>query len=464
MQKKFSILYTLIILIIAATFCSFAAEDDVAFRVYNPKTTTSDLDATYIQGDINQAKGQKIVVTNHDGFVAEKILPNTGGMCSFRIKMPKSSISTDKTTSYAVTVFTPEGKEIKTAYVRVEYKAKRKQRISVNEKEYNLIVPGTGTKIKAKSSSGMKLTYSSSDEKVAKVDSKGNIEPIGGGTAIITVSQSNNSKFENASESIKVSIKELPYFTVRFHLGKDIEDNQNKDFQEDRIVEQKIAVSEATKLLAANDKKGDYEFLGWATTATGYPEYDNAEEVKGIAKEDETLDLYAVWHGERAQKAIDWAVQIADDNRFTYGKGYGGYFNCCVCAGRTSKHEDAQYTCMPFLAAAYAHGPDDPIMMSGGKHVMNLHDGNFKGELGKVWEKVGLCSNLTFDDLRPGDVIIKYSGDNSHGHAWMYIGDDQYVDATPKSNENDDIAVRSGAQRYFNSYRNGDNFVMRYKF
>jgi len=119
---------------------------------------------------------------------------------------------------------------------------------------------------------------------------------------------------------------------------------------------------------------------------------------------------------------------------------------------------------MPFLAAAYAHGPEDPIMLSGGRHVINLHDGNFSGELGQIWEKVGTCRELTIDDLRPGDVVIKWSAGNNSGHAWMYGGDDKVIEAVPSN-----IHVVDGAARKLKSYRNeggtpSKNYVMRYKY
>ena len=160
-----------------------------------------------------------------------------------------------------------------------------------------------------------------------------------------------------------------------------------------------------------------------------------------------------------AQAAIDWATKIANDNSYTYGHGS---FKCCICNNMRIK----QFTCMPFLAAAYAHGTNDPYLMKNGKHVMNLNENNFKGKLKDYWTKVGLCSELEFSDLQPGDVLIKWSKNNNSGHAWMYGGDDKVIEAVPS-----DIHVVDGAKRKFESYKNGEskcgmghkNYVMRYK-
>lgn len=162
--------------------------------------------------------------------------------------------------------------------------------------------------------------------------------------------------------------------------------------------------------------------------------------------------------------AINWAVAIANNNGFTYGKGYGGFFTCCICAGKYSKPEDAKFTCMPFLAAAYAHGTGDSSLMNNGRHVMNLNDDNFKGTLGNAWFKVGLCRDLDIKDLQPGDVIIKWCPKNENGHAWMYGGGDSIVEAVPA-----DIRVLTkGAAKKLKSYGTSEgtpskNYVMRYR-
>ena len=135
----------LLITIILSIFTIFpAAEDD--FRIYNPDTVTSDLDATFIQGDIT-ANGQTITVTSPDGVIAEKIVPNTGGKYVFRIKIPRDSIKTEGITSYAVTAKTADGK--KTTYARIRYKAKKKQNIKIDKTEYKLHFPGNASKVKA---------------------------------------------------------------------------------------------------------------------------------------------------------------------------------------------------------------------------------------------------------------------------------------------------------------------------
>lgn len=485
MNRKIRVIVLSIAFILALTLCA-SAEQGSAFRVYNPNVVTGNPDAAFIQCEVTKAEGQTVEVRGKDGVVAEKKLPNNGRYCKFRIKLPASAVNSRGVTSFTVTAKTARGREYNTTFARVHVKERKQQQVTIKDKEYKVKLPGDTVKIKASASSEKKLIYSSSDEKVVKVDDDGNIEPVSGGTAEITVSQMNDSEYEDASSTVKVSVKEVPYYTVRFHLGKDAPKEESEDDEEqaddeeqssedadtgdsedaedtegdseDRIVEQKIAIGDTTPLMAAAEKKGDYEFLGWATTETGYPSYENSEEVTDLAENKETVDLYAVWHGERAQEAIEWARMIAADDSFTYGHGS---FECCICRHMGIR----KYTCMPFLAAAYAHGPEDPIMMGGGRHVMNLHDGNFSGDLGQIWEKVGLCRDLTIDDLEPGDVIIKYSSDNAHGHAWMYGGGDEIIEAVPSNIH----SLSTGAARKLRSYGHSEgntsrNYVMRYKY
>lgn len=484
MLRKLHILNLVIICVLALTFVS-VAEAEETLRIYNPKTVTSDLDATYIQGEVSRANGQTITVEGYNGVIAEKILPVTGKKCSFRIKVPRSEIKTDAVNSYAVTATTAKGEEIKTTYAVIQYKARKEQEIRLKEKEYKVECPGKPVTIDASSSAGLGLSYSSSDENVVKVDEEGNIEAVGEGKAEISVTQANDNEYEEVSETVKVSVKEVPHYTVRLHLGENAQkikyDEEDKDEAygeekakeakeesesvDDVVIEQKIPSGEAIELLATGESKGDYEFIGWASTETGAPVYSNTEEVKDIADVDQTVDLYAVWHGERAQKAVDWAIQLAADDSFGYGRGSS---ECCICHNLVKK-----YTCMPFIAASYAHGIGDLSLLSKGRsgwHYIHLNDRNFTdGKLNGVWEKVGLCRDLTIDDLRPGDVLIKWSANDSTGHAWMYAGDDKIVEAVPAKNFADQIALKNGAAAKLRRYGSSEgtpskNYVMRYKY
>ena len=158
------------------------------------------------------------------------------------------------------------------------------------------------------------------------------------------------------------------------------------------------------------------------------------------------------------QKSIEWARNIAADDRFTYGKGYGDYYDCPVCHGSTKKSE-LKYTCNPFVAAAFAHGTGDPLLMNHGNHKVRTSDWNFEGNRSKIWKKVGLCKDLSWPDIQPGDIFIQYAS-GVGGHACIYGGGDELIEATSGSGITD---RKSGAKKRFQSYQKGSkNFVMRY--
>ena len=73
------------------------------------------------------------------------------------------------------------------------------------------------------------------------------------------------------------------------------------------------------------------------------------------------------------------------------------------------------------------------------------------------------------EDLEPGDVIIKWSDHNNSGHAWMYAGGDQIVEAVPAKSYANQIAVKSGAAAKLRRYGRSEgtpskNYVMRYRY
>ena len=80
------------------------------------------------------------------------------------------------------------------------------------------------------------------------------------------------------------------------------------------------------------------------------------------------------------------------------------------------------------------------------------------------WTKIGRCSQLSIDDLKPGDVVIKWSDQNdNNGHTWMYAGDDQIVESTGGGWGAGSIALKGGASDRLAEYGNSSiNFVMRY--
>lgn len=182
---------------------------------------------------------------------------------------------------------------------------------------------------------------------------------------------------------------------------------------------------------------------------------------------------FKVIPSNKPQAAVNWAIKIANDDSFTYGKKpetnkVGCYF-CGTNKWKKPAGFEKTYVCMTFVHAAYAHGAGDPELLAQckkGKGVLLLTDYNVNHY--SCWEKVGLCSELKVDDLMPGDVIVMYAEDNSSGHLAMYAGNGAIVDATSSAGDvwgPNSIALRNNkASTYLKRgvAKDARSYVMRY--
>ena len=223
-----------------------------------------------------------------------------------------------------------------------------------------------------------------------------------------------------------------------------------------------IAETEATEFsMPADTTKYDFKLVGYNE------DKQSPASVKKIEITEEPMD-----NKTAIQNAIDWALDIAADDSFTYGKKpttnrVGCYF-CGTNQRNKPKGYEKTYVCMTFVTAAYAHGAKDPevySVCSKGKMCLSLTDTNFTRFT--CWKKVGRCRNLSVSDLEPGDVIVWYDPHNSNdGHMSMYIGDGNIVDASGGGWDAGSISVKYGkASRYLNYRGNShssQNYVMRY--
>lgn len=171
------------------------------------------------------------------------------------------------------------------------------------------------------------------------------------------------------------------------------------------------------------------------------------------------------------QGAIDWAVMIASDDSFSYGKkpqtSHVGCYFCGTNKKNKPKGYEKTYVCMTFVHAAFAHGAGDPELLRDcrkGHRCISETSSNFKRYT--CWQKVGNAKNLKMSDLQSGDVFVLYAANNYSGHVAMYLGGNDIVDAEgikdcwgPKS-----IAIRKGYGKKMLSMcaRRKGSYVMRY--
>lgn len=463
MRKKLRVVFLICIVLLIGSQIA-AAEEDKALTVYNTRLVTNDKEATFIEGEVSEANGQSIIIRAGLRSIAEKKLPDTGMPAKFKVKVPAKNIS-DKKAAILYLIERKDGKNLsKAERVEIEYIERQKQNISTEDTKYAMTYPGLDASINAEATSGEKLIYTSSDPEVVEVDESGNLTARGGGEAEISVKQIGSSAYEEAEKTVSVSVEEIDAYTVTFHSSAD----------EDDTSVQIIERGKDASLDANAFENGDHKFLGWATEDGGLREFKDGEAVADLAEKGENTDLYAVWTGDGAAAAIAWAVDIAADDSFAYGKkpaanAIGCYFcgtNCGPVKHNKPKGYEKTYVCLTFVAAAYAHGTEDPEIYyacSHGKMPLYENDKNFSQF--SCWTKIGKCKNLSVDDLQPGDVIINWSAhsDNS-GHTCMYIGDGDIVESSGGGWGPNSIAVKHGAAAgRLRSYgKDGKSYVMRY--
>ena len=134
--------------------------------------------------------------------------------------------------------------------------------------------------------------------------------------------------------------------------------------------------------------------------------------------------------------AVDWAITIAEDDSFHYGRSKWAHHNGCYFCGSNqekgsikrkegaSKEEcERTYCCNPFITAAYMHGagakevdcrvPDKRFGLSRDKNkVLKNKD---------AFQKINKPSDP--EQLEPGDILL------APAHAMLYIGDGAIAEA-----------------------------------
>lgn len=463
MLRKIMPLLTAIILTVLCTAAVAAEDSSTKISLSTSDIVTNDINSTYITGTITPAAGQKILVKQGFKTIVTKTVPASGGTESFMIKMPPSRLNTKGSAYFRV--MAAEGTSDNgpdPVRVKITYKPREKQTIKTSNDSFKLTVPGARKPINATSSSGQDVMYVSENPNVVKVDDSGNLVPVGKGSAKVSVIAIGDSQHEGAKKDISVSVKDTDGYLVAFH-------SSIKD-QKDQVYEQVVQEDSTVSLDSNTFENGDHEFLGWASEDGGPVKYADGEEIENLAEKGKTADLYAVWTGDGANAAVAWAVKIANDNSFAYGYKPATAKPGCYFCGTNQRNKpsgyEKTYVCMTFVHAAYAHGAEDPEMLAdcqAGRYTVSLNDWNFSHW--SCWEKVGRCSSLSVDDLKPGDVIIWYAADDASGHASMYIGDNNIVDAANEGWGADTIAVRYGqGQSYLNRGANfsSNSYVMRY--
>ena len=136
--------------------------------------------------------------------------------------------------------------------------------------------------------------------------------------------------------------------------------------------------------------------------------------------------------------AVEWAVKIAKDNKYHYGRSkWAHHSGCPFCNTQGTKRkfapksqwDEVQYTycCNPFVTAAYKHGAGAKSVdcKVKNKRINLANDPNpvFKTS---EWKRINKPAKVT--SLKVGDILLTPT------HCMIYVGDGKVVHAAHHDN------------------------------
>lgn len=358
-----------------------------------------------------------------------------------------------------IIVKTPKTMLFQASETKIPVKIANKQELTSKEMLYTFSYGDKAQRIEVSSNAkGVDFDYESSDPKVLTVDSKGVVTIKKVGTAKVTVKSPETKEYSKAEITVPVTIEK-----------KKIEIKPKETEMKVPV----IKLDQKIELETNYDGKLDYEVKDPAILEVNEdglitPKEYGTTEVKISHKEDDTttgaeatvkIEIEKSTSTMRAEAAVEWAREIANDDSFTYGAGKRAHHAGCYFCGTNLRKKGSSlvdghsyektYCCNPFCFSAYAHGGQVPSMLA---DCQNGHNGAW----GNDWIKYGFenIGKPDYSELLPGDVFT------SSNHMWM-VSDpekDLCVEATGGGWGPDSILEHTGAQRKYGKAK----FVLRY--
>lgn len=190
--------------------------------------------------------------------------------------------------------------------------------------------------------------------------------------------------------------------------------------------------------------RAGYKFIGWCIDRSDRdyvcmaPYQLGKPKITGKYKLVKSLTLYACWYGAGAEAAADWAMKIAADNSFSYGKKpYASKCGCYYCGtnGKKRAHAkragyysgarwDKTYVCCTFVSAAYSHGANNKKFLAPERRGSMYLSGCCSVAAERRKSELIYLGHLPMSKLRKGDILVK----DMH-HTAMYAGSGKIVEA-----------------------------------
>ena len=426
----------------------------------------TDINNVFVTGTVTLAKGQQIGIYNSSGTILLNwtSVANSGDEEDFKIQIfardLKEGTNTFKVKSLPLKNVINSSNP-KTVTINVKSQSSKKDQ-TITARDLTLYVGGKNN-LNAKASSGLSLTYTSSDTSIATVDAIGNVIGRKAGKTKVTIKQSGNDKYNPVTKTVNITVKDKstptpPTTKETYTVVFDANGGKGK------VSPQKIEVGKSIKLNANKFTREGYTFVGWATKANmaslpksykrsgvkskftkaaakkyytnvygninmkhfqlGKVSYKDKATVKNLASKNKQIVLYAVWKGSGPQAAVDWGHIVANEDIFWYGKWRPAGSSCLMC-GRTTK---PAYVCHTFAVACYTHGAN---ATSSCKKSPN-HKPGFWTSMKTTHGKFKNMGKPSYSNLKPGDIILRKT------HTWIYAGNGVVLESGSSSGTKND--------------------------
>ena len=358
-----------------------------------------------------------------------------------------------------IIVKTPKTMLLQASETKIPVKIANKQELTSKEMLYTFSYGDKAKRIEISSNAkGVDFDYESSDPDILTVDSKGVVTIKKVGTAKVTVKSPETKEYCKAEITVPVTIEK-----------KKIEIKPKETEMKIPV----IKLDQTIELETNYDGKLDYEVKDPAVLEVNEdglitPKEYGTTEVKISHKEDDTttaaeatvtIEIEKTTATMRAEAAVEWAREIANDDSFAYGAGQRAHRSGCYFCGTNLRKKGSSlvdghsyektYCCNPFCFSAYAHGGQVPSML------VACQDGH-NGAWGNDWIKYGFenIGKPDYSELLPGDVFT------SSNHMWMVSDpeNDLCVEASGGGWGPNSISEHTGAQRKYAKAK----FVLRY--
>ena len=206
----------LAIVVVMVFSFSFSLQTESAYALGVPKVTIDEdsissesAESVMVTGTVSQSKGQDVVLLADDEetVLSQVKLGSGGGKAAFQLRVPTMYLTSGKGKVYVQSLSAPGVTASKRIPVTITIKDPKKSQTITAASSVTLTNLKTTAKLDAKASSGLKVTYKSSNSQVVSVKSNGEIKRKKNGKATITITQAGNGSYLPTTKTVAVTCR-----------------------------------------------------------------------------------------------------------------------------------------------------------------------------------------------------------------------------------------------------------------